>query len=514
MGILSVCGMFMNMQLLVQLQLTGPYASASVSEVAANGEAIAQMYFISMLTAFAGSLLIGLIARLPLVQVSSLGLGTVLISLAGTASGLTYYNLLAVSMVSSLLCTVLLAVPGLWGTIWKHIPAPVRQALPAAAGLLLAWMAMQLTGLITVQPGPVKAYGVGSTLSNASAFVQTASFVPWSSFSYTTDKFHPLMMLNALSVLLTFGVYCYVHKRSRHPLMQSLLTGTVFFLLANLCFVCVNWKNFGVSLDSMWGRMWTVGSEDAQQRHLFAILSHFEPGKVFTEGFDFSAYTANGGNVVLLLMTGIATVILTTLLNAEATLMAVHMETDSEDRNADRKVLLCNAACGVIAPMVGAVPLSVGQESWAGARDSGRTGLSSVAAAMVFLISSCFWIVPFLFATLFSYDIRFSMYGHYGVVLQVLIECSFAVVDAIMVIVGISMAMRTLHWEPMDETQAVAFAATVAGSFFLSSLVAGTAIGFISWLLMASADKKEDRPAVMHWVLGVVCTVLLFLITK
>ncbi len=122
MGILSVCGMFMNMQLLVQLQLTGPYASASVSEVAANGEAIAQMYFISMLTAFAGSLLIGLIARLPLVQVSSLGLGTVLISLAGTASGLTYYNLLAVSMVSSLLCTVLLAVPGLWGTIWKHIP--------------------------------------------------------------------------------------------------------------------------------------------------------------------------------------------------------------------------------------------------------------------------------------------------------------------------------------------------------------------------------------------------------
>ena len=103
MCILSVCGMFMNMQLITTMTVSGPYAGATVEQIAANGEIIAGTYFISMLIAFLGSLAIGLIARLPLVQVSGLGLSTVMISLVGTKSGLTYYNLLAVCFVSAIL---------------------------------------------------------------------------------------------------------------------------------------------------------------------------------------------------------------------------------------------------------------------------------------------------------------------------------------------------------------------------------------------------------------------------
>ena len=128
MGILSVCGIFMNMQLMSANLLTG-------DSVAANGETIAGLYFFSMLAAFAGSLLIGLVARLPLVQASGLGLGSVLISMAGAAEGLTYYNLLLVSLLSAAVCALVLAVPALWRGLWAAVPGPVRRAVPAAAGL-------------------------------------------------------------------------------------------------------------------------------------------------------------------------------------------------------------------------------------------------------------------------------------------------------------------------------------------------------------------------------------------
>ena len=43
MGLLSVCGIFMNLQLLAQYQISGPAVTVTAAELAANGEAFAQM---------------------------------------------------------------------------------------------------------------------------------------------------------------------------------------------------------------------------------------------------------------------------------------------------------------------------------------------------------------------------------------------------------------------------------------------------------------------------------------
>ena len=60
--ILCVCAIFMNMQLITSMMVSGPAASATTADIAANGEIIARQYFLSMLIAFAGSLVIGLVA--------------------------------------------------------------------------------------------------------------------------------------------------------------------------------------------------------------------------------------------------------------------------------------------------------------------------------------------------------------------------------------------------------------------------------------------------------------------
>ena len=174
-GILSVCGMFMNMQLLAKMQITGAYQTTGISEAAANGEILAGFYFISMLIAFVSSLAIGLIARLPLVQVSSLGLGTVLISLVGSTGGLTYYNLLAICFLASIVNTVILSVPGLWQKLLNAIPNPVVKAFPAAVGMLIMWTAVQLTGVFSVGASQISTYGIGTVLPGYVELVRTGT---------------------------------------------------------------------------------------------------------------------------------------------------------------------------------------------------------------------------------------------------------------------------------------------------------------------------------------------------
>lgn len=511
-GILSVCGIFLNMQLIAKLQISGGYAASSAAQAAANGEIYAQLYFFSMLLSFLGSLIIGLAARLPLVQVSGLGLSTVVVSLAGTAGGLTYSNLLVVCFFSSIAYAILVSVPAVRQAVLAAVPAPVRKALPAAAGLLMAWAAMQLTGLISVNASAIPVYGAGTVFDDMSSNVMMPRLISFGNFSYAMDRYHPLILVSTLAVIFTFAVWLVLKRRSRRPGLYALLLGTVLFLVLNLCAVCINWKNFGMSLDSMWGRLWMVGSEDALHHHFSQILSSLSIGKIFSDGLDFSAYTANGGNVPLLFAAGLLTVLLTQLLDAQAVLTVVenHCGNGEEERKHAQRALMCNAGAGVIAPLIGAVPLSLGKESCAGAEDGGRSGLTSVAASAVLFISMFVWVVPFFFSTVMSYDIAFTMYGHYGETLQALTECSFAVADAVMVITGLSMVVKSTDIDWHDALQSVPLVVCGVGTLFLSNLAYGAALGTVSYLLLAM-QSKETRPNYLNWCWGAVSIAVLVL---
>ncbi len=483
MGLLSVCGIFMNLQLLAQYQISGPAATASAAEMAANGEIFAQMYFVSMLVSFAGSLLIGLVAHLPLVQVSSLGLSAVLVSLMGIGTGLSYYNLLLVCLVSSVIYAVILAIPGGYGLLVEALPAGVRKALPAAAGLLLAWVAAQLSGVFPAKASAIPVYGAGSVLEASESNVALAGFVSFDNYSYLTDKYHPTMLLCAVAVLAAIVIYL-LRRRANRPCLTALLGGTVVFLVGSVLLTCVNWKNMTMSFDSMWARLWMVGSEDSMQLHLATALKNLPIGAVFTQGTNFTAYTEAGGSVIKLFATGILTNLLLNLYDADTTLTAVAAECGAADMD-HRKPLLCNAILNVVAPIVGAGPVAIGKQSIAGTRDHARSGLASVVAAIVMLISAFVWVVPFLLATVTSYGVTFNMYGHYGTVLQYLTECSFSVADIVMVLVGLGMAVHSAGLDWADLNQSVPFLATIGATLLTSNLAVGAAAGVVAFVLVS-----------------------------
>lgn len=482
MGLLSVCGIFMNLQLLAQYQMSGSASTASSAELAANGEIFAQMYFVSMMISVVGSLLIGLAARLPLVQVSSLGLSTVMVSLFGIGNGLSYYNLLFVCFVSSIVYAAILLLPGGYKLFVEALPVGVRKALPASAGLLMAVTAAQLSGVFPVRASRMPVYGTGTSLEAGSNAVMQSGFIPFSSYSYTTDQYHPMMLICAAAVLAAAVLYL-LRRRSNHPCLTALMGGTLVFLVGSILLTCVNWKNMTMSFDTLWARLWMVGSEDSMQLHLTTVFKNLSIGAVFTKGMDFAAYTEAGGSVVNLFATGILTNLLLNLYDADAALAAVTAECDAE--NADRRLpMLCNAAINVVAPVVGAGPVAIGKESIAGVKDHAKSGLASVIAAIVMLISAFVWVVPLLLATMTSYDIVFNMYGHYGKVLQYLTECSFSVADIVMVMVGVGMAVHSFALDWNDLSQSAPFLTTVMAALLTSNLAVGAAAGVVAFVLV------------------------------
>lgn len=495
MAVLAVCGMFMNMQLVATLSVSN-YAESAMAQIATNGEVYAMTWLASMLAALVGTLLMGLLARRPLVQVTSLSLSCVLVSTVSLNSGLTYYNMLAICFVANVVYLVVCAVPQARRAVIGAIPAPVRAALPAAAGLLMAWVAAQLTGLFSVTSALLPNYGTAANLGTG--YVALSGMTHVSDFSYTTDIYHPQMLISAIAVVLTVAVLLY-GRGKRGPYGNALAVGTVFFLVASVLACGVNWKNFNFALSFLWGRLWMAGSEDAMQAHLAAAVANLGIGKLFTQGFDFSGFTGNGGNVAVLFSSSLLSYVFMLAADAQSTVDACDAASGREaegDEGGLDLVLIANGAANVVAGVLGASPVAIGKESVVGARDRARSGLASVVAAVLIGVSAVVWVIPTLCATITSYSISFNLYGHYGYCMQLLAQTSFSVADAVMMVAGLGMALRAVTIDVHDTAQVTPFAATVAVTLLCTNLATGVAAGVVAHVLanLAAPRRKKDQP--------------------
>ena len=255
--------------------------------------------------------------------------------------------------------------------------------------------------------------------------------------------------------------------------------------------------------------------------HLGTVFSNLSVGKIFTEGFNFSAYTEAGGSVALLFIAGILTMLAASLYGNEAVMRASaekggYAMSEKESRIA----LLCNAGINVVAPLFNCSPVEIGAESVAGAEDNAKSGIASVVAAIGFAVSMFVWIIPAIFVTYTSPEIQMNLYGHYGKVLQLLTECSFAFADTVMCLVGLSMVKNSFDIDWKDYKVFVPWIATIAGTFFLSNVAWGLALGVAAYTVvqMVSAPAEGVRKleslravGIPTYVLTVLCILLVIL---
>ncbi|MBQ7336762.1 MAG: NCS2 family permease, partial [Clostridia bacterium] len=118
------------------------------------------VYIATAISAVIGTVLIGLLANLPLAQASGIGLNAFFVYTVCLELGFSYANALLLVLIDGLIF-VLLTATGLRKLIFDAIPATIKTALSAGIGLFIAFLGFQDSGLI---------------VSNSSTGVALASF--------------------------------------------------------------------------------------------------------------------------------------------------------------------------------------------------------------------------------------------------------------------------------------------------------------------------------------------------
>lgn len=503
---LSVCVIFMNMQLVggvinggVEL-VNAPDSTVNI----AAASVYTQLYAGAILVSILGSLLMGLVARLPFTQVSTMGFASSLLCLVGTQSGMTWENLLFINLVAGVLYAVLCAVPALRQWIIDAIPVPVRKTLPAALGLMTAYYALQMTGLVTTATFN---FGTSQKITLVNGLAVT--------------DLRTLALCGIIGAAVAMGLFVLLKLlRRKHLVILPLLGGTVAFALASLLLGGTDTSNTESFIN--FGRVWLVAGSQASQITPFgdsyltysmdAIGTVFgNMGGVFTKGMDFSAYT---GNSLILVISGVLCYVFAGLFSVQGAVLA------SEDRLKDpqvdlNKAMLCNALTNVAAPLFGVAGVTPGVSSVAAVKDNAKSGIASIVACIGFVISLFVMAFPALFATE-TYGVpsmntwNYFAYGNGGIV-YLIQGVVFTVVDAVLICVGISMAaaLKDLEWKNI--TQSIPAVITLVVSILTANLLAGVACGTVLYLLLSlGKDRKPlSVPMVITAVLMVVTMILL-----
>ena len=105
------------------------------------------IYIATAISAVIGTVLIGLLANLPLAQASGMGLNAFFVYTICFGLGLTYANALVLVLLDGIIF-ILLTVTGLRKKIFDAIPDAVRVAIPAGIGLFIAFLGMQNSGMV------------------------------------------------------------------------------------------------------------------------------------------------------------------------------------------------------------------------------------------------------------------------------------------------------------------------------------------------------------------------------
>ena len=483
MMILSVCSIFLTMQVIANAQGAG---SLTVGE---SGDFYATTYLAAILVSFIGTLVVGIVARLPFVQTSSLSLTVMMISMVGAGSGLTYYNVLFISFLSSIIYAVIVSVPVVKKYVFQALPASIRKILPAISGAIIIVLALQTLGLLGIGDVLVSVPGNAPTDYSWGGILS----LPQISTGYGDSASYGAMYAGLLAGAIAIIIYALMKSfKVKHPVGWTLLLGTlVYFCIAAI---------MDINIVIGWARLWLIGSEDALQAHVGNAFSAVfaSIGKVFSKegGLDFSNYE---GSVFGLISGGLVCFLMLSMYDGQSTLQATSEKLgfNSDDVNDIWLAQTCNAGLGVVSALFGTTPVSLGKESVAGADDNAKSGIASIVAAIGLLISAFVWIIPGVMATFVNLNIAFANgeYGHYDMgSLQMTLYCTFGVADAVMIALGLKMmkCLGDIDYSDVKEWMPAIIALVFSVAF--TNLAYGVALGVIAYaVLKLAAFKKEGK---------------------
>lgn len=419
------------------------------------------IYIATALSAVVGTILIGLLANLPLAQASGMGLNAFFVYTVCFGLGFSYANALIFVLFDGLLF-VLLTVTGLRKLIFGAVPAAVKTAISAGIGLFIAFLGMQNAGLVV----PDSSTGVTLASFNLLGSATWASIMP---------------MLVTLAALIAIAVMS--KKGVKGAILWSMLGGAALYYL------------LGLTIPGFYD-----GLLDGVSLNPFAAFAAFGTealGKVFTEGFDFSAYLAVEGHSVGGLIIAFCTTTLAfcmvdmfdtmgTLYGAcrGGNLLVKNEKGEDEVPNMD-KAMLADAIATCTGAICGTSTVTTFVEASSGVAAGGRTGLAAMVTGALFFIAM--FLSP---------------------IAALIPSCAYS---AALIYVGILMmgGVKDIEWD--DPAVALPSFLTITMMPFTYNISYGIAFGLISYIAVKVCTGKAKEVSIGTWVIAILFAVMFFL---
>lgn len=413
------------------------------------------IYIATAISAVIGTILIGVLANLPLAQASGMGLNAFFVYTVCFGFGLTYANALVLVLMDGIIF-IILTVTGLREKIFEAIPNQVRVAIPAGIGLFIAFIGLQNAGII---------------VNDAATCVNLVSL---NVFSGTATWGLIMPILVTLGSVIAIAVMS--GREVKGAVLLGIVGGAVVYYVLGFT-VPGFYEGFGASLSF-------------NPLTAFADFGSQAFGKVFTEGFDFSAYLAEhtSTELVVLIITTALAFCLVDMFDTLGTLYGACARGDLLTKDGKvpdmDKAMLADAVATTCGAVCGTSTVTTFVESSAGVAEGGRTGLSSMVTGALFFIAMFFSPVAALVP-----------------------GCATA---AALIYVGVLMmnCVRNIDW--LNADTAVPAFLTVAMMPMAYNISYGIAFGIISYIFISLFTGKVKEIKAGTWVIGVLFTVMFF----
>lgn len=423
------------------------------------------VYIATALGAIVGTMLMALLAKMPLAQASGLG-ATVYVTgtLLGASTGLTYANAMIFVLLDGVIF-ILLTATGLRKKILTAIPDEVKISIPVGIGMFIAFIGFNNAGLVNVSDNGIS----------------------FTSFNVLGGKITYLGAIGA--ALALFGVIAIAilsHKKVNGAILWGMLGITVlYFAFAGLG--CA-WK------DEKCLEFFS-GLKFENPFKAFGDWGKHSVGQVFANGFNFSEYLSaeghNGGTLAVLILTSALSLCMIDMFDTLGTLYGACskgglVEADGTPVRLNR-CMLSDAIATSVGSVCGATTVTTYIEASSGVAAGGKTGFAALVTAL------CFVVATFL-----------------SPVAQIIPNCATA---AALIWVGVLMmsSVKNIDWS--NPVKALPAFLTVAVMAFGYSISCGIGVGLISCVVIKICTGKIKEISVVTWIITVLF-IAMFLLTN
>ncbi|MDN3017893.1 NCS2 family permease [Paenibacillus sp. BSR1-1] len=365
-----------------------------------------QVFTATIIAAVVGTLWMGLFANYPIAIAPGMGLNAYFAySVVGGHQGITYQTAFAAVFIAGLIFVILSLTP-LREKLIDAIPDNLKHGITAGIGLFIAFIGLRLTKIITAHP--TNLVGLGDLHAPSAILTLVGLAVTL------------VLMVLRVNGALFFGM---------------IVTGLIAFFTGQLSF-----KNGFMALPSlpeglMIGNPITAFG-DVVQHSLYAVVFSF---------------------------------ILVTIFDTTGTMIGVANQAGLMKNGKfprARQALLSDSIATAIGAMFGTSPTTAYIESSSGVAAGGRTGLTSLTVAALFILSAFF-----------------------GPLVSAVSGISAITAPALIIVGSLMMgSIAKVRWDELDE----AFPAflTILSMPLTSSIATGIALGFISYPLLKLVKGK------------------------